>query len=152
MLTRRQFLASLVPGLALLSGGATLAYVGYRRGSCPLSNEGRCVGPCSALLDADGNKLCDRISSAEVQALPAESDAQSTDASSSTATSLSPTPESTPLPTTTRQATAVPTATPAMRKVTVACPFGQVNDKYPGRCGRYVDRNGNKICDLSEPS
>jgi len=131
MLTRRQFLASLVPGLALLSGGATLAYVGYRRGSCPLSNEGRCVGPCSALLDADGNKLCDRISSAAAQALPAESDTQSTDA-------VSP--------------TAVPTATPATKRTTVSCPFGQVNDKYPGRCGRYVDRNGNKICDLSEPS
>jgi len=130
MLTRRQFLASLIPGLALLSGGATLAYVGYRRGCCPLSSEGRCVGPCSALLDEDGNKLCDRISSAAAQALPAESDTQSTNA-------VSP--------------TAVPTATPVTKKVVVACPHGQVNDKYPGRCGRYVDRNGNNICDLSEP-
>ena len=151
MLTRRQFLASLVPGLALLSGGATLAYVGYRRGSCPLSNEGRCVGPCSALLDADGNKLCDRISSTAAQALPAESDTQSADAVSPTVVSLSPTAESMPLPTTTQQATAMPTATPVTKKTTVSCPFGQVNDKYPGRCGRYVDRNGNKICDLSEP-
>jgi len=152
MLTRRQFLASLVPGLVLLSGGATLAYIGYRRGSCPLSSEGRCVGPCSALLDADGNKLCDRISSTAVQALPAESDTQPTDTSSPTATSLLPTAESTPTSITTVQATAVPTATPVTKRVVVACPHGQVNDKYPGRCGRYVDRNGNNICDLSEPS
>jgi len=130
MLTRRQFLASLVPGLALLSGGFTFAYVGYRRGGCPLSNEGRCVGPCSALLDEDGNRLCDRITSAAAQALPAEPDTATTDAPS-------------PM--------AAPTATPATKKVAVACPFGQVNDKYPGRCGRYVDRNGNHICDLSKP-
>jgi len=102
-------------------------------------------------LDADGNKLCDRISSTAAQALPAESDTQSADAVSPTVVSLSPTAESMPLPTTTQQATAMPTATPVTKKTTVSCPFGQVNDKYPGRCGRYVDRNGNKICDLSEP-
>jgi len=39
------------------------------------------------------------------------------------------------------------TATPG----TVACPFGQVNDPYPGQCKRYVDTNDNGICDLSEP-
>jgi len=32
-----------------------------------------------------------------------------------------------------------------------ACPFGLVNDPYPGRCRHYVDANGNGICDLSEP-
>ena len=31
-----------------------------------------------------------------------------------------------------------------------ACPHGLVNDAYPGKCGRYVDKNGNGICDLSE--
>lgn len=39
------------------------------------------------------------------------------------------------------------TATPG----TVACPFGRVNDPYPGQCKRYVDTNDNGICDLSEP-
>lgn len=31
-----------------------------------------------------------------------------------------------------------------------ACPFGQVNDPYPGRCHRYRDADGNGICDYSE--
>lgn len=30
------------------------------------------------------------------------------------------------------------------------CPFGLVNDSYPGECGRYVDTNNNQICDHSE--
>ncbi len=31
------------------------------------------------------------------------------------------------------------------------CPKGLVNDPYPGACGRYVDTNGDDICDLSQP-
>ena len=30
------------------------------------------------------------------------------------------------------------------------CPFGMINDSYPGSCGRYVDRNNDDICDLSQ--
>jgi hypothetical protein len=30
------------------------------------------------------------------------------------------------------------------------CPYGLVNDPYPGRCGRYTDTNGDNICDLSQ--
>ena len=30
------------------------------------------------------------------------------------------------------------------------CPFGEVNDAYPGDCGRYVDTDGDGICDLSQ--
>ncbi|GEM_PF-3150361 len=30
------------------------------------------------------------------------------------------------------------------------CPFGLTNDPYPGKCGRYIDEDGNDICDLSE--
>ena len=33
----------------------------------------------------------------------------------------------------------------------VACPYGLVNDPYPGECQRYIDQNGDGICDLSEP-
>ena len=49
-----------------------------------------------------------------------------------------------------------PTATTALTVTAemtgaVACPFGKVNDPYPGDCGRYVDANENGICDLSEP-
>jgi hypothetical protein len=34
---------------------------------------------------------------------------------------------------------------------TVTCPLGLVNDRYPGRCRRYIDDSGNGICDYSEP-
>ena len=49
-----------------------------------------------------------------------------------------------------------PTITPTLTATTeltgaVACPFGRVNDPYPGQCKRYVDANDNGICDLSEP-
>lgn len=30
------------------------------------------------------------------------------------------------------------------------CPFGITNDPYPGTCNRYIDGNGNDVCDLSE--
>lgn len=30
------------------------------------------------------------------------------------------------------------------------CPKGLVNDPFPGRCSRYVDTNGDDICDLSQ--
>jgi len=30
------------------------------------------------------------------------------------------------------------------------CPYGTVNDPFPGQCPRYVDTNQNKICDHSE--
>jgi hypothetical protein len=33
----------------------------------------------------------------------------------------------------------------------VACPRGLVNDPYPGKCRRYMDRNGDGICDYSVP-
>jgi hypothetical protein len=32
------------------------------------------------------------------------------------------------------------------------CPYGKINDPYPGSCFRYVDTNNNKICDHSEPA
>ena len=31
------------------------------------------------------------------------------------------------------------------------CPFGEVNESYPGTCGRYIDTDGDNICDLSQP-
>lgn len=31
----------------------------------------------------------------------------------------------------------------------VACPFGVVNDPYPGRCRHYVDSDGDGVCDYS---
>ncbi|MBN1162524.1 DUF4405 domain-containing protein [Patescibacteria group bacterium] len=32
------------------------------------------------------------------------------------------------------------------------CPFGRINDPSPGLCNRYVDSDGNDICDHSEPA
>lgn len=32
------------------------------------------------------------------------------------------------------------------------CPFGEVNESYPGTCGRYIDIDNDNICDLSQPS
>jgi len=30
------------------------------------------------------------------------------------------------------------------------CPYGRVNDPYPGQCGLYTDMNNNQICDHGE--
>ncbi len=30
------------------------------------------------------------------------------------------------------------------------CPYGEVNDAYPGDCGRYIDSDGDGICDHSQ--
>lgn len=32
------------------------------------------------------------------------------------------------------------------------CPFGEVNESYPGTCGRYTDSDNDYICDLSQPA
>lgn len=32
------------------------------------------------------------------------------------------------------------------------CPFGEVNEPFPGTCGRYIDTDHDNICDLSQPS
>ncbi len=56
----------------------------------------------------------------------------------------------------TATATVAPSQTPCATPtgevaMCVKCPRGLVNDPYPGRCRLYVDRNGNGICDNSEP-
>jgi hypothetical protein len=43
------------------------------------------------------------------------------------------------------------TPSPQAVAVCVACPKGLVNDPYPGRCRRYVDRDDDGICDKSIP-
>ena len=32
------------------------------------------------------------------------------------------------------------------------CPYGEVDDPYPGKCNRYVDTDHDQICDLSQPT
>jgi len=39
----------------------------------------------------------------------------------------------------------------AAQKLSVLCPHSLVDDPCPGRCRRYVDRDGDRICDLSVP-
>jgi hypothetical protein len=34
----------------------------------------------------------------------------------------------------------------------VSCPYGLVNDPFPGQCPRYTDLSGDGICDLSQTS
>ncbi len=84
-------------------------------------------GECRRYVDDNQNGLCDLsepalIASGEIAVLP----------------------DPTALP------TPAPGVTPPPRPVT-ACPYGLVNDPYPGECRKYVDQNGNGICDLSEP-
>lgn len=31
-----------------------------------------------------------------------------------------------------------------------ACPYGMVNDPFPGQCSRYIDLDGDGMCDLSQ--
>jgi len=31
------------------------------------------------------------------------------------------------------------------------CPFGEINEPFPGTCGRYTDSDVDNICDLSQP-
>jgi hypothetical protein len=32
------------------------------------------------------------------------------------------------------------------------CPYGKVNDEYPGDCARYIDTDNDGICDHSQPA
>jgi hypothetical protein len=150
MLTRRRFLAVLVPGLVVASGGTLIC--GYRQSRCPLSDRGLCEGPCTAYRDADGDVLCDRLAALPPPtpdgldvAAPTAHAPQNAAAQSETW----PTADGVP-PTPTANATIEPAPT-VSRAPQVACPFGLLNDPYPGRCRRYADQNLNGFCDLSEP-
>lgn len=166
MLSRRKFLTTIVPGLVVSSIG--FLYGSVSAGSCPLSNEGYCVGPCSAFRDPNGDSICDRLplileSETVADAAPPEAAIEATATATATlaaAPTITPMPQnranqpSAPSPTQrpTQLPTPRPSSTPAQAAPRTACPFGLVNDRYPGRCRRYVDRDGNGICDLSEPS
>ena len=82
MPTRRRFL-KMIPGLAVAVGG--FFYAGYRFGGCPLSAEGLCVGPCSAILDGNGDLLCDRLGVVSAQVPVVAAEEQSGDVATPTA-------------------------------------------------------------------
>ena len=143
--SRRRFLA-LGGGAAaaFLLGSARLSSLGVSNAStgeagCPfgLVNDPY-PGRCSRYTDRNGNGLCDFSEQGEDAAVApsvAESATQAPVTSSQQAVPEAKKPA----------ATATPVTGP------VACPFGLVNDPYPGRCRRYTDRNGNGYCDFSEP-
>jgi len=137
MLTRRRFLSGALPLAALFTGG--VAYAGYRRGTCPLSSEAYCVGPCSAFVDS-GNGLCQRVSAAP----SAAEDDTAPAATVETTSAASTTPTAQPTTVTSNRSTTTTQRT--------ACPYGLVNDRYPGRCRRYTDRDGDGVCDYSQTS
>ena len=85
-------------------------------------------GECRRYVDNDRNGICDLSEPALI---------------ASGVIDILPTPP--PLP------TPAPGVTPTARPQT-ACPYGLVNDPYPGECRSYVDNNNNGICDLSEPA
>jgi hypothetical protein len=126
-ITRRRFL--------VLGGGAGLsAFLGgaYLVSACPLNDSGVCVGPCAAYIDRLGDGLCDR---AYADRELSQAVAQAPDGDVGQVFHPG-TPSS---------------GAGADETFAVACPFGLVNDPYPGKCRRYVDRDGDGICDLSIP-
>ncbi len=84
-------------------------------------------GACTLYIDADSNGICDLSEPAR-------------GASGAIVPPPPPTREPTP-----------PGVTPTPQPQT-ACPYGLVNDPYPGKCKWYVDADNNGICDLSEPA
>ena len=108
----------------VLGGGAGLsAFLGgaYIVSACPLSDSGVCVGPCAAYVDRLGDGLCDR---AYADRARAQSVAQASGSEGA-------------------EAAEEPTLS--------CCPFGLVNDPYPGQCQHYIDEDGDGFCDLSQP-
>ena len=175
-LSRRRFL--------LMGGGTALASllpVAYLISDCPLSDSGVCVGPCAAFIDRNGDGICDRVqrslvltqdqlsSTQEETGVAQQGDCAScsecpfglvddpypgqcaryVDRDGNGLCDLSESEDESPE--LSESAPEVqPTPTQSVAQHAVACPFGLVNDPSPGKCRRYVDRNGNGICDLSE--
>jgi hypothetical protein len=111
-----------------VAGEVASGAAGLIQTACPLGlvNDPH-PGECRRYIDENGNGLCDLSEPALIASGMV-----------------------TPLPTPSDPATAEE-ATSGQRPLT-ACPYGLVNDPYPGECRRYTDENGNGLCDLSEPN
>jgi hypothetical protein len=93
-------------------------------------------GACRRYVDRDGDGICDLSVPKDVGQASSQMPARVLPDKDDDAGQASPAPTPTP---------SVP-----QPQAGVACPFGLVNDPYPGQCRRYVDGNGDGICDLSE--
>jgi hypothetical protein len=139
--------------------------------SCPFGEVNDAYpGKCHRYVDSNQDGFCDLGVSrdVEVAADPTSQEGEevelaalSADTSTGAAASnekATAVPTITPAPTATVEILAPPepttvvepTATAASARVQTLCPRGLVNDPYPGRCRRYIDRNGNGFCDLSQ--
>jgi hypothetical protein len=94
-------------------------------------------GECQHYIDQDGDGICDLSVPQDVGQASSQMPARVLPDKDDDAGPASPTPSPAP---------SVP-----QPQAGVACPFGLVDDPYPGQCRRYVDENGDGICDLSEP-
>ncbi|MBN1248942.1 MAG: DUF4405 domain-containing protein [Anaerolineae bacterium] len=151
---RRRFLAFsgliLGGGAILAAGGASVARLagltededktaasGETAGG-ELKSEAAKVSSPPSLTSSEG------ISEPEPALIVPSRETISENESESSLQPVSPTVTPTPEP------TAAPTQE-AAQDLCVRCPRGLVNDPYPGRCRQYTDRDGDGICDYSQP-
>lgn len=176
-MNRREFVVGSAATLVVTVAGGS--YVFSR---CPLDTEdtGVCTGPCLAFIDWDGDGNCDRVPAPAVASVTGEGDPSQVIANLQRACPFGlvndPYPGQCRLyvdedgdgfcdlsqgeaahPVSAQQLVPggdgleqVPSA--AAGSVQTACPLGLVNDPHPGECRRYIDENGNGLCDLSEPA
>ncbi len=132
---RRQFLAL----LGVVSLGSLLAITNVIS-----ENAVKPVKAFGALTEADGTADVALSPAAEASAEPTElgavNQAFATSAPTEAVTAVAPVTTETVQP-------ATPEPTQAVAMCSVQCPKGCV---FPGRCRRYIDQNGNGLCDLGE--
>ena len=169
-MNRREFLVGSTAALLVSAAGGSYVF-----SSCPLDADGSgvCTGPCAAFIDFDGDGFCDRL---PVSAQVAEAGAGTVptperacpfgllndpypglcnlyvDADGDGVCDLSQkhAGEKTSSASESNQEVAIQPS-PSAGTILTACPLGLINDPFPGECRRYVDKDGNNICDLSEP-
>jgi hypothetical protein len=177
-MNRREFMVGSAAALVIAAGGGS--YV-FSRCPLDTDETGVCTGPCLAFIDWDGDGHCDRVP-APVLVSSAGSEGNGPqgvalvervcpfgwvddpypgqchlyvdengdglcDLSQGVPTTTAA--EGGPPAPSAEAAGLAPTATALIQ---TACPLGLVNDPHPGECRRYIDENGNGLCDLSEPA
>lgn len=155
-ISRRRFLIAGCGGLCLVLAGCSEAVLT----TCPYGEvNDPYPGRCHRYYDGDGDGICDlsqtAASSAEASVAggeTAEVAAVAEEATPTDAATVEATATETAQPTATTAATATATATAAATSTATVkslCPRGLTYDPYPGRCHRYVDKDGDGYCDLS---